>query len=418
VKRVAVTSLGCKVNACDSEAMQSLFVHSGYEPVDFDDTADVYLINTCTVTHISDRKSRQLIRRAAAANPGAAVVVTGCLAQARPEEMLSIPGGGVVMGTCGQANIVHLTELYLTGRIPINAVRDVNKRQTYEELPVNGPRNRTRAFLKIEDGCGNDCAYCVIPRVRGPVVSRALADIKREAESIGRDGFKEVVITGIEIASYGLADGAGLIDVAEHIASVDGIERLRFGSLPPTVFTHAFLSRLARVPKVCDHFHIPLQSGCDRTLERMNRLYTADEYRAAVNRVYEYYPDAGVTTDVIAGFPGETDADFDASFSFCEQIPFLKMHVFPYSRRPGTAAASMDGQAPEAVRKERARRLIALSDRHGAAFCKRFAGRMLPVLFEGPPKARVYEGYTENYMRVTRKSAEDLAGRIIDVCLP
>ena len=397
----------------------NLFVANGYTDVGFGEPADVIVVNTCTVTGVSDKKSRQLIRRAAGTYPNAVIIAAGCYAQAFPDLTAKLPGVDIVVGTGGRGGIVGLAEQYINEKIQINAVTDVSGRETYENLSVTGFKNRTRAFLKIGDGCDNRCAYCVVPRVRGPAVSRALYDIEREARFFAREGFKEIVVTGIEIASYGNdLNGPGLLDVVKTVASIDGIERIRFGSLPPGAFTDAFVRGLKQWPKVCDHFHISLQSGCDATLKRMNRGYTADDYKRAVSRVYGAFPDAGVAADVIAGFPGETDNEFEDSLKFCEGIPFIKLHAFPYSPRAGTPAASFNGQISEDAKKARVKQYIGLSETKALTFKKRFMGKTMPVLFEGRTKTPgAYEGYTTNYIKIKHKSETDISGQIIDVTI-
>ena len=420
MKKIASAHLGCKVSAYDAEAMTKLFIDAGYEAVDFNESADVYLINTCALTNLSDRKSRQLIRRAVKKNPDAIIIAAGCYTQMNPETAADIPGVSLVVGTNDRQNIVSLAENCRVKNETVIAVTDVTEANDYENLSTTGLRNRTRAFLKIGDGCDNFCSYCIVPFARGRVRSRNPRDILTEAEFFAREGFKEIVVAGIEVASYGKdLSNIGLADVLELISSVGGIERIRLSSVPCDLFTENFIGKIKKLPKICAHFHLSLQSGCDETLKRMNRKYTASDYRDTVSRILETYPCAGLTTDIIAGFPGETDNDFDESYSFCAGIPFLKMHVFPYSPRAGTSAASFDGQVNEKVKRRRCERMIALSDELGAAFKTKYIGKTMPVLFEKKTLRSddIYEGYTDNYIRVRRRSDEDLSGRIVEVTI-
>ena len=413
MKTVAAVSLGCKVNAYDTDAMLNLFVGEGYTPVDFGGTADVYLVNTCAVTNISEQKSRKMLRQAAARNPGAVVIAAGCYAQVDPAGCLNIPGVDIVTGTQKKAEVLDAVKRCRKNGLKVNAVSDIIRGGAYEELPAARMSGRTRAYVKIQEGCENNCSYCIVPYARGDVKSRKPDDIYAEALRFARDGFKEIVITGTEIASYGTdLTYADLMDVVRLIHRIDGMERIRFSSAPPHIVTDTFIDTVAALPKICRHFHISLQSGSDAVLADMNRRYTADIYKNAVTRIKNAFPDVGITTDVIVGFPGETDADFEKTYELCEEIGFSKIHVFPYSPKKGTPAAVYANQTDGGTKKCRAERLTALSDALRRTFNRRFIGRSMPVLFEKAERRGRYEGYTDNYIRITAPSDHDLVNTI------
>ncbi len=416
MKRVASHALGCKVNQYESEAIAELFAERGYEIVSIDDTADIYVINTCTVTNFGDKKSRQLIRKVKRQNPDSIVAAVGCYAQTAPEEIKKIDGVNLIIGTRGRRDIVELVESYRPEMGVISTVGEIAREREFEHLSISKLADRTRAYLKIQDGCSQFCSYCIIPYARGPIRSRDPEDIIDEVHILAENGFKEIILTGIHVASYGKdLRGTTLLDVIRRVQETKGIERIRFSSVEPNIITEEFMSELSKMDKVCDHFHLSLQSGCDRTLKRMNRKYDTEGYMRAVELLRKYMPDAAVTTDIIAGFPGETDEDFEKSLAFAEKVGFLKIHAFPYSPKRGTPAAVMPEQIQNSVKNGRTARLIELSDRMGNEFIERFVGRTVPVLFEREIKDGVYEGYTTNYIRVNAEGSENLKNRIADV---
>lgn len=421
MKKVAFYTLGCKVNQYETEAISELFTNEGYEAVDFNDAADVYVINTCTVTGLSDRKSRQMIRRAKAKNENAILVVAGCYAQTAPGDVENIPGVDIIIGTKDRSKIVDFVkEVEKEGR-KLNAVGNIMAVRDFEELKIETYKERTRAFIKIQEGCSQFCSYCIIPYARGPIRSRSENDILKEVERLTASDFKEIVLTGIHIASYGrdLKD-TSLLELLKKVHQVDGIERIRIGSIEPRIITTEFVNTIARLPKICPHFHVSLQSGCDETLKRMNRKYNTDEYRQAIELIRDKIPDAAVTTDVMVGFPGETDEEFEMTYSFLEKIAFSKMHVFKYSPRKGTPAYSFKDQIPAKKKEERSGRLIRLSDKNTLAYNEKYVGRTLPVLFEQEISYEggdYMEGHTCNYIRVLCKGDNNLKGEIINVRL-
>lgn len=415
MKRIAIYTLGCKVNQYESEAVLELFEHAGYQPVAFEDTADVYLINTCTVTHLSDRKSRQMIRRAKHVNPNAIVAVMGCYAQTASNEVAGIPGVDIVVGTSDRARIVELVEQAQVEHASINIVSDITQKRQFEELPLATYNDRTRAFLKVQDGCDQYCSYCIIPYARGHIRSRAPEEVVRETQRLAQNGFCEVVLTGIHIASYGRDLGnVSLLELIQAVHKVEGIERIRMSSVEPTLFTNAFVAELSRLPKVCPHFHLSLQSGCTDTLARMNRRYTAAEYAQAVARLRAALPDVAITTDIMVGFPGETQEEFAQTLQFVEQMRFADAHVFKYSVRQGTKAAQMDGQISPQSKEARSKQIIALTQRHAAEFRQAHIGRIMPVLFEQRCHGNqaMFEGKTENYLQVAVPTEQNLSGCI------
>lgn len=416
MKKVASHALGCKVNQYESEAIAELFAEKGYETVGIDDWADIYIINTCTVTNFGDKKSRQLIRKVKRQNPEAIVAAIGCYAQTAPDDIKKIDGVNLIIGTKGRSDIVELVESYSPDMGVLCTVGEIAKERVFERLSINKLTDRTRAYLKIQDGCSQFCSYCIIPYARGPIRSRDPEDIADEVKTLAANGFKEIILTGIHVASYGKdLKGTSLLDVIKQVQRTEGIERIRFSSVEPNLMTREFVSGLAAMDKVCGHFHLSLQSGCDRTLKRMNRKYTSREYENAVNLVREYFPDAALTTDIIAGFPGETEEDFEESISFAKKIGFLKIHAFPYSPKRGTPAAVMENQIQNSVKNERTARLIELSDTMGSEFIGKFYGKIMPVLFEREVCGNFYEGYTSNYIRVIAESERDIQNKILNV---
>ena len=415
MKKVASHALGCKVNQYESEAIAELFAQKGYEIVDIDEWADIYIINTCTVTNFGDKKSRQLIRKVKRQNPEAVVAAIGCYAQTAPEEIKNIEGVNLIIGTKGRKDIVDLVESYVPEMGVVSTVGQIAKEREFEHLTISKLADRTRAYLKIQDGCSQFCSYCIIPYARGPIRSRDPEDIMDEVKVLAENGFKEIILTGIHVASYGKdLKGVTLLDVIKRVQEQEGIERIRFSSVEPNIVTEEFASELSKLDKVCDHFHLSLQSGCDRTLKRMNRKYDAAGYERAVEILRKYFPNVAITTDIIAGFPDETDEDFEKSLEFAKKIGFAKIHAFPYSPKRGTPAAVMPNQILNAVKNERTSRLIEASDRMADEFIKSFEGRAMPVLYEREIEHNIYEGYTTNYIRVLSESSENIKNKIID----
>ena len=417
MKKVAFCTLGCKVNQYETEAMTSLFKNRGYEIASFQDICDIYVINTCTVTGEGERKSRQMIRRAHGANPKSIIVVTGCMSQVSPEKVAQIEGVSIVMGTSERARIVEIVEEYIEkNKKP--QIEDIMKKRDYEEMHISSYEDKTRAFVKIEDGCTEFCSYCIIPFARGPVRSRNPESIKKEVETLAENGYREIVLTGIHIGSYGkdLKDKT-LIDAIKAANEVEKIKRIRLGSVEPRVLTEAFINEIKNMPKVCDHFHISLQSGCDRTLKAMNRKYTTKEYELCVENLRKAYKNPAITTDIIAGFPGESEDDFMASCDFMEKIRFSEAHIFPYSARSGTKAAGFPNQLEKKVKNERAGKMIEISKRLHNEYLSEFIGQTKEVLFERKTKDGYFEGHMSNYICVRVKSDEDLSHTFRDVII-
>ena len=410
MRTVAFYTLGCKVNQYETEAMEEQFRQAGYDIVPFSGPADVYVVNTCTVTAAADRKSKQAIGRARRTSPTSHIVVTGCFAQVSPEKAAALEGVDQVIGNTGKADIVRLVEEG-GGRF----VEEILQHKTYDNMQITEMDGRTRAFMKIEEGCNNFCSYCIIPYARGPVRSRDLAEICREAEVLAQRGYQEIVLTGIHLTSYGL-DGKphDLFDVIKALHCVEGIQRIRLGSLELNHIMVKIARGASQLPKLCPQFHISLQSGCDATLHRMNRRYTAQEYREAVQALREAYPNAAVTTDLMVGFPGETEQEFQQSKKFAEEIGFARIHVFPYSIRPGTRAADMPDQVPEPVKKQRAAQMQQVAETLHQRFCRQYLGQTALVLAERGTDG-IFEGHTENYMTVSVKSSKNIQGQIVPV---
>ena len=413
MKKAASFALGCKVNQYESEAIAELFAEKGYEIVGIDEEADVYVINTCTVTNFGDKKSRQLIRKVKRQNENAIVAVVGCYAQTAPKELMEIAGVNLVIGTKDRAQIVEMVEQYDRANGVENHVSDIMKERVFEPLSIQKLANRTRAYLKIQDGCSQYCSYCIIPYARGPIRSREPQEVVAEVKRLAENGFKEVVLTGIHVASYGKdRRDTSLLDILKQVHEVEGIERIRFSSIEPNVVTEEFAQTMAALPKVCDHFHLSLQSGCDKTLKEMNRKYDTEKYRQAAATLRKYLPKVALTTDIIVGFPGETEEDFRESYAFAEEIGFAKIHVFPYSPKRGTPAAARKDQLLNAVKSERSHTLIQLSDRMAADFLADAVGTDAEVLYERAVGEGIYEGHTTNYMKVHGRSEADLTNRI------
>ena len=416
-KKIAFITLGCKVNLYDTEAMAELFTEKGYEVVDFEEYADVYLINTCTVTNLGDKKSRQMIRRAKRINPNSVVVATGCYAQVASEEVAKIEGINIVIGTKNRSEIVETVENYVAENGVVNNVSDIMGEKEFEPLQISRLTNRTRAYIKIQEGCNRYCTYCIIPYARGPIRSRKPEEVIEEVKKLAENGFKEVVLTGIHVASYGLDLGnITLADIIEKVHSVNGIERIRFSSMEPLAIDDDFVARMAKLPKVCDHYHLSLQSGCNRTLKRMNRKYNAEQYAEACERWRNSFPNVAITTDIIVGFPDETEEDFKESLAFAEKMKLDKIHTFPYSPKKGTPAAKMKNQISGDVKSQRSKEMIALSDKMNIDFLNNNIGKTVPVIFEDMENG-FWQGHTTNYIKVLVKSDENLNNKIVDIKL-
>lgn len=418
MERVTFHTLGCKVNQYETEAMIELFKNKGYTIVSEEDFADIYVINTCTVTNMSDRKSRQFIRKAKKINPNCLVAVVGCYSQVSPEEVENIEDVDVIIGTNNRNMIVELCEESRNTGRRINKVIQSNKLRSFEEIKINTVETKTRAYLKVQDGCNQYCSYCIIPYARGPVKSREYIEVENEVKELAKNGFKEIVLTGIHIASYGKDLGdINLKKLIYKLSFIDEIKRIRLSSIEPNIIDEEFMRISLNTKKVCDHFHLSLQSGSDTVLRRMNRKYSTKEYYEKVDLIRKYFPNAGITTDVIVGFPGETDEEFKETLDFVQKIGFSKIHVFKFSPRKGTKAYSMKDQIPSNIKEERSKRLIELSDSMMYDFHKKLIGEQADVLFESKHKEDFYEGYTTNYIRVTKQFETDMVGQIKRVTL-
>ena len=417
MKKVAFYTLGCKVNQYETEAMLELFEKEGYEKAETEDYADVYVINTCTVTHMSDRKSRQYIRRMKKKNPDAIIAVVGCYSQVSPEEILSIDEVNLVMGTNDRKKIVEEVKKIDASR-KVSTVDDIMKVKAFEEIEINKTNGKTRAFMKIQDGCDRYCSYCIIPYARGRVRSRDLESIVKEVENLASNGYKEVVLTGIHVASYGkdIKDSdIKLLDVIKQINDIEGIERIRLSSVEPILFTDEFVEAVSTMDKVCPHYHLSLQSGCDETLKRMKRRYTTEEYKAIVDRLRAAIPNVSITTDVIVGFPGETNEEFDKTYEFLKDIELTHMHVFKYSPRKGTPAATMENQVDPSTKHDRSEKLLQLNEENFNKFGQKMLDKEFNVLLEQKVGDNKYEGLTENYVKVIVESDNDISEQILKV---
>lgn len=400
---VAFHTLGCKVNQGETDALAGLFKAGGYRVVPFDQPADVYVINTCTVTHLGDRKSRQAIRRSHRLNPHAVVVVTGCYAQTAPTEVQAIEGVDVIVGTDQRSRIVQLVEEHRMAGSVVNVVDNIMGVRKFEELPGVAEVSRARASLKIQDGCNLFCTYCIIPYARGPVRSRPVESVLIEAQRLVDEGFKEIVLTGIHIGAYGVDIKSDLGQLVASLSKIPGLRRLRIGSVEPQEFSNSLIEAV-QLPNVCPHFHIPLQSGSDSVLERMGRRYRRVDFIKIVDKISSLIPNVAITTDVIVGFPGETNDDYQLSEELCRESHLAGMHVFPYSPRKGTPAASFASQIPQKVKEERARRLGALARKLTFGYAKKFVGQTKEVLLEERIEEKVgrshWIGHTDNYLKV------------------
>lgn len=421
MKKAALHNLGCKVNAYETEAMQEMLEDAGYEIVPFKEGADVYIINTCTVTNIADRKSRQMLHRARKMNPDAVVVAAGCYVQAQ-EGKEPDPCIDIVIGNNHKKDLIRLLDEYLAERTRHVSVEmeDINHTDEYEALHLTKPGEHTRAYIKVQDGCNQFCTYCIIPYARGRVRSREQEDVIREVEDLAGNGYQEVVLTGIHLSSYGIDfDGERhLLDLIKAVHQVEGIVRIRLGSLEPGIITEDFARELSKLPKICPHFHLSLQSGCDTVLKRMNRKYTSGEYYEKCRILRRYFENPALTTDVIVGFPGETEEEFKASCDFVDRVDFYETHIFKYSRREGTKAARMDGQVSEQIKAERSAKMIALNERKKKEYESRFIGKEVEVLVEEDAVIRgktVQTGHTKEYMKIALETEENLKNSVVKV---
>lgn len=418
MKKAALHNLGCKVNAYETEAMQHLLEEAGYEIVPFTQKADVYVINTCSVTNMADRKSRQMLHKAKKNNPDSIVVAAGCYVQTSEKDVLNDLSVDIVIGNDRKHDLVRLLEEYSLDSVN-DTVDDINDgKHDFEELFIDQTKEHTRAFIKVQDGCNQFCSYCIIPYARGRVRSRRFENVIAEVERLAANGFKEVVLTGIHLSSYGVdfEEDTGLLELIQAVNAVKGIERIRLGSLEPKIVTEHFASELSKLDKICPHFHLSLQSGCDATLKRMNRKYTTKEYERGCELLRKYFVHPAITTDVIVGFPGETEEEFEQTKAYLEHIHFYEMHIFKYSKRKGTRAAVMPDQIDEQVKAARSEKLIALGHDMSKEFRKFYIGKNEEVLFE--EKAVIgdkeyFVGYTKEYVKVAKKTDKNLENQIV-----
>ena len=419
MKKVAFYTLGCKVNQYETEALVELFEKEGYEVVNFSNKADIYIINTCTVTNLGDRKSRQMIRRAKKMNEDSIVVVTGCYAQTAPEEISKIEGVNIILGTNDRIRILELIKNLDEKNKQINAVTDINKVKEYEEqMSITEYKGRTRAYIKIQEGCNRYCSYCIIPYARGPIRSRKPDEVEKEVKRIVNAGFKEIILTGIHLASYGIDLGnISLMDIIKRIHNEKDLYRIRLSSIEPVILSSEFIEEASQLSKLCPHYHVSLQSGCNDTLKRMNRRYTTDEYEEAINNLRGKIPDVAITTDVMVGFPGETEKEFLTSLEFVEKMCFSKVHVFKYSPRKGTPAYSYPNQISAKEKDVRSKSMMEIALKSEKKFYEQFKGREMQVLFEQKidDENDIYEGYTGNYLKIRKNFNYDVVGKLITV---
>ncbi|KGM97911.1 RNA modification enzyme MiaB [Clostridium novyi A str. 4552] len=419
--KVAFATLGCRVNMYESEAMAEKFIKNGYEVVDFDEMADVYVVNTCTVTNMSDKKSRQMLSRAKRKNPNSIIAAVGCYTQIAPEKVKEIGDVDVILGTRNKGDIVYWVNRAKEEDKTIVEVNDVLKNKKFEELNIEEYQDKTRAFLKIQDGCNNFCSYCLIPFARGAVCSKNPEIVIDEVKKLAAHGFKEVILSGIDISSYGvdLEGDWNLLNILKEIDKIDGITRVRIGSIGSEFFNEDRIRQIGTLKKLCPHFHLSLQSGCNETLKRMNRKYTTEEFENVINLLRKYIKDISITTDIIVGFPGETDEEFKKTYEYLKRIELSKMHIFKYSPRTGTRAEKMENQVDGNIKEERSKSLIKLNEINEKKFIDKFIGEDMEVLYEQQcnNKEGYYEGYTPNYIKVISESKEDLSGKIVNTKL-
>lgn len=424
MKKAALHNLGCKVNGYETEAMQELLVKNGYEIVPFQDTADVYIVNTCTVTNVADRKSRQMLHRARKKNPDAVVVACGCYVQAKQGELDE--SVDIVIGNNRKKDLIEILKAYeedrqdCAGRASDRHVElaDINRVREYEELKLESTAEHTRVYVKVQDGCNQFCSYCIIPYARGRVRSRSRDSVTGEVRRLADNGYKEVVLTGIHLSSYGVDTGDSLLGLILAIHEIPGIRRIRLGSLEPGIITEEFAAAIAKLPKICPHFHLSLQSGCDATLKRMNRRYTSGEYYEKCTLLRKYFARPALTTDVIVGFPGETEEEYAKSRAFIDKVDFYETHVFKYSKRTGTRAAMMENQVPEEIKNRRSSDLLALGRRKRGEYEEELIGTVQEVLMEEDflvEGERYQVGHTREYVKVGQKTDENRVNQIVNV---
>ena len=426
MKKAALHNLGCKVNAYETEAMQELLEQNGYEIVPFQEGADIYIINTCTVTNMADRKSRQMIHRAKKMNPDAIVVAAGCYVQAQENSGKVDECIDIVIGNNKKQNLIEILEEYeqkrkeADGMFVQQEVIDIHHTKEYEELHLTKTAEHTRAYIKVQDGCNQFCTYCIIPYARGRVRSRRKEEVVEEVSTLAGNGYKEVVLTGIHLSSYGVdfEEKETLLSLIQAVHAIEGIERIRLGSLEPRIITEEFAAALSALPKICPHFHLSLQSGCEATLKRMNRRYSAEEYFEKCTLLRKHFENPALTTDVIVGFPGETEEEFEESRAFVEKVNFYETHIFKYSKRQGTKAAVMPDQVPEQEKTRRSNILLALDEQNRKAYEERFAGKETEILVEEQMEKdgkTYWVGHTKEYIRLAIVSDENLSGRLVRV---
>ncbi|MCI9017249.1 MAG: tRNA (N(6)-L-threonylcarbamoyladenosine(37)-C(2))-methylthiotransferase MtaB [Clostridia bacterium] len=417
VKRVLLSlHCGCKVNQYETNAMKQDFIKNGYEIVEFNNIAKIYIVNTCTVTNISDKKSRQILRRTKEKNKESILVVTGCYAQVAKQELEKIEEIDIILGNNEKNEILKHVEGYLQKKQKEKIITDIMCQKEFLDFGNTTYTEKTRAVIKIQDGCDRFCSYCIIPYARGRVRSRKIENIIEEIKNIVKIGIKEVVITGIHVASYGkdFQNGTTLIKLLEEINKIDGLKRIRLSSIEPTIITQQFINRLIKLEKICDHFHLSLQSGCNETLKRMNRKYTKEEFEEAVNLLKKAYPEVSLTTDIIVGFPKETKEEFEETYKFLQKINFYKMHIFKYSPKKGTKAAEMECQIDEKTKEERSQQLIQLSKKNQEEYNKKYIGKQLEVLLEETQGGYI-KGHTTNYILVCAETKMNMQNKIVKI---
>lgn len=415
MRTAALHNLGCKVNSYETEAMQQLLEEAGYQIVPFHEKADVYLINTCSVTNMADRKSRQMLHRARKQNPDAVVVAAGCYVQSASEELKKDLAVDVIIGNNKKQDLVEILEEYFREKHQVHVI-DIGNTQEYEELKISRIADHTRAFLKVQDGCNQFCSYCIIPFARGRVRSRKMEDVLNEINELAKSGYKEVVLTGIHLSSYGVDTGETLLSLIEHVHEIEGIERIRLGSLEPRIVTEDFAKRLSELTKICPHFHLSLQSGCDSVLKRMNRRYDTAEYEAGCDLLRKYFTHPAITTDVIVGFPGETEEEFKITEEYLKKIHFYEMHIFKYSVREGTKAAVMPDQVSEQKKTERSNILLSLEKKMSEEFRNYYVGKEKTALLEEElvvDGKTYFTGYTKEYVKVAFETEENMTNQFV-----
>ena len=420
MKKVALHNLGCKVNAYETEAMQEMLEHAGYEIVPFQEGADIYVINTCTVTNIADRKSRQMLHRARKMNPDAVVVAAGCYVQAQAEKQVIDPCIDIVLGNNKKQDLLTALQAYEEAHGDLREVIDINHTKEYENLHLTKQGEHTRAYIKVQDGCNQFCSYGIIPSARGRVRSRAKEDVVAEVTDLAKNGYQEVVLTGIHLSSYGIdfENEDNLLSLIRAVHEIEGIKRIRLGSLEPRIITEEFVQAIAALPKMCPHFHLSLQSGCNETLKRMNRRYTSEEFYEKCEILRKYFEKPALTTDVIVGFPQETEEEFETTYEFLKKICFYETHIFKYSKREGTKAAVMQGQIPEQIKAKRSARLIELGEKNRRAYEESFLGKTVEVLVEEKSDVNgkeMWTGHTKEYMKIALESEKNLQNCILNV---